>query len=74
MTSPSPGDGKSHVAVNLALTLGASYKLRVLLIDADLRRPSLHLALGVPNTGGLSEALMPDRRGEAGDRRDHRPR
>jgi protein-tyrosine kinase len=57
VTSASPGDGKSHVAVNLALTLCESYKRRVLLIDADLRRPSLHQALGVPNTGGLSEAL-----------------
>ena len=51
VTSASPGDGKSHVAVNLALTLSDSYRRRVLLIDADLRRPSLHLLFGVPNTG-----------------------
>ena len=57
VTSPSPGDGKSHVAVNLALTLSDSYRRRVLLIDADLRRPSLHLLFGVPNTKGLSQAL-----------------
>jgi capsular exopolysaccharide synthesis family protein len=57
VTSASPGDGKSHVAVNLALTLSESYRRRVLLIDADLRRPSLHLMFRVPNTRGLSEAL-----------------
>ena len=57
VTSASPGDGKSHVAVNLALTLSGSYQRRVLLIDADLRRPSLHRAFGVANTRGLADAL-----------------
>jgi len=57
LTSPSPGDGKTHVAVNLALTLSDSYRRRVLLIDADLRRPSLHVMFRVPNTRGLSDAL-----------------
>jgi len=57
VTSSSPGDGKSHVAVNLALTLSESYRRRVLLIDADLRRPTLHLMFRVPNTRGLSETL-----------------
>jgi capsular exopolysaccharide synthesis family protein len=58
ITSPSPGDGKSHVAVNLALTLSDSYRRRVLLIDADLRRPTLHQVFRVPNARGLSEALQ----------------
>lgn len=57
VTSPSPGDGKSHVAVNLAMTLSGSYRRRVLLVDADLRRPTLHLLFGIPNAGGLSQAL-----------------
>ena len=57
VTSASPGDGKSYVAVNLALTLSASYKRRVLLIDADLRRPTLHSLFQVRNSGGLSDAL-----------------
>jgi len=57
VTSATPGDGKSHVAVNLALTLSESYRRRVLLVDADLRRPSLHKVFGVPNSRGLSEAL-----------------
>ena len=70
MTSPSPGDGKSHVAVNLALTLSDSYRRRVLLIDADLRRPTLHLLFGIPNTGGLSQALKESDRRARGHRAD----
>ena len=57
VTSASPGDGKSYVAVNLALTLSESYRRRVLLIDADLRQPSLHAVFGVPATPGLGDAL-----------------
>ena len=57
VTSASPGDGKSYVSVNLALTLSDSYRRRVLLIDADLRRPSLHLLFRIRNTKGLSDAL-----------------
>ena len=57
VTSPSPGDGKSHVAINLALTLSGSYRRQVLLIDADLRRPVLHGVFGLPDVRGLSEAL-----------------
>ena len=41
VTSAAPGDGKSVVSVNLAVALGRSGK-RVLLVDADLRRPTLH--------------------------------
>ena len=57
VTSASPGDGKSYVSVNLALTLSDSYRRRVLLIDADLRRPSLHLMFGIRNVRGLGDAL-----------------
>ena len=64
VTSPAPGDGKSNVAINLALTLSESYHARVLLIDADLRRPTLHALFGVPNTAGLTEALIPGRNGK----------
>jgi protein-tyrosine kinase len=60
VTSPAPGDGKSHVAVNLALTLSDSYRRRVLLIDADLRRPTLHDVFGVAATPGLLETLRAD--------------
>jgi len=60
VTSPSPGDGKSHVATNLALTLSDSYHRRVLLIDADLRRPTLHQVFRLANASGLCEALRAD--------------
>jgi protein-tyrosine kinase len=57
VTSAVPGDGKTFTAMNLALTLAQSYARRVLLIDADLRRPSIDQICGIRNTLGLSEAL-----------------
>jgi capsular exopolysaccharide synthesis family protein len=51
------GEGKTLTAVNLALTLSGSYRRDVLLIDADMRRPSTHTIFQVPNTVGLSNAL-----------------
>ncbi len=56
VTSPSPGDGKSTVISNLALSLAQAGK-SVLLIDADMRRPTVHANLGVEKTPGLSELL-----------------
>ena len=61
VTSALPGEGKTLTVVNLALTLSESYGRRVLVIDADLRGPSLHAALNVANDRGLSEALKDDR-------------
>ena len=57
VTSASPGDGKSYVSINLALTLSDSYRRRVLLIDADMRRPTLHLLFRLRNLKGLGDAL-----------------
>ena len=51
------GEGKTLTAANLALTLSASYQQRVLLIDADLRRPSLHTVFKVSRSPGLTDAL-----------------
>jgi protein-tyrosine kinase len=51
------GEGKTLTAANLALTLSESYRKRVLLIDADLRRPTLHTIFAVKTAGGLSEGL-----------------
>jgi capsular exopolysaccharide synthesis family protein len=51
------GEGKTLTAVNVALTLSESFKRRVLLIDADLRRPSVHQVLKITNGVGLSDAL-----------------
>ncbi|HEY9829091.1 MAG TPA: polysaccharide biosynthesis tyrosine autokinase [Stenomitos sp.] len=54
-----PGDGKSTVAIHLAQT-AASIGQRVLLVDADLRRPQLHLRLGLPNEQGLTDVITTD--------------
>jgi capsular exopolysaccharide synthesis family protein len=60
LTSAVPNEGKTLTSVNLALTLSASYARRVLLIDADLRWPSVHVPLGISNTRGLTEVLADD--------------
>ena len=52
------GEGKSLTATNLALTLSESYRRRVLLVDADLRRPSLSQVFELPETAGLSDGLL----------------
>jgi protein-tyrosine kinase len=57
VTSAVASEGKTLTATNLALTLSHSYKRRVLLIDADLRRPSVHEVLALPNATGLTDAL-----------------
>jgi capsular exopolysaccharide synthesis family protein len=54
------GEGKSLTATNLALTLSESYGRRVLLIDADLRRPTLHDTFQIPNLAGVSDWLQRD--------------
>jgi len=58
ITSPSKGDGKSLTAANLALTMAQEFQPRVLLLDADLRRPSIHTLFGIPETPGLADVLM----------------
>jgi capsular exopolysaccharide synthesis family protein len=58
VTSAAVGDGKSLIALNLALTLSESYRRKVLLIDADLRRPSLHQVFRVSGSRGLTEWLQ----------------
>ena len=58
VTSAAVGEGKSLTASNLAMTFSESYMRRVLLIDADLRRPSLQGVFGFESTIGLSEVLM----------------
>jgi capsular exopolysaccharide synthesis family protein len=58
VTSALPSEGKTLTCVNLALTLSDSFRRRVLLIDGDLRKPSLHQAFGISNTTGLSKELL----------------
>jgi capsular exopolysaccharide synthesis family protein len=57
ITSAEPHEGKTLTAVNLALILSESYGRRVLLIDADLRRPSIKEIAEVSDLPGLNEAL-----------------
>ncbi|MBW4493220.1 MAG: polysaccharide biosynthesis tyrosine autokinase [Oscillatoria princeps RMCB-10] len=59
ISSAAPGDGKSTVAIHLAQT-AAAIGQRVLLVDADLRRPQLHTRLGIPNVRGLSDVIVSD--------------
>lgn len=58
VTSAIPGEGKSITAANLAISMAQEYDLTVLLIDADLRRPSIHTYLGFEQTIGLSDCLQ----------------
>jgi len=57
VTSSVPSEGKSLTALNLALSLAQELDHTVLLIDADLRRPSVHRYLNVEQGIGLSELL-----------------
>jgi capsular exopolysaccharide synthesis family protein len=56
ITSPLPQEGKTSTALNSAVVL-TQMGARVLLVDCDLRRPSIHRALGMPNRTGLSTLL-----------------
>ena len=57
ITSGLPGEGKTFIATNLALTLAGRDNSRVLLIDGDLRRPSVHTVLGAASKPGFAEYL-----------------
>jgi len=56
ITSSQPGEGKTTTVVNTAIIL-AQTGARVLLVDADMRRPRLHSIFGADNTSGLSTIL-----------------
>jgi protein-tyrosine kinase len=57
IASALPGEGKTLTATNLALTLSESYHRDVLLIDGDLRRPSIHEMFRIANVSGLNDGL-----------------
>ena len=57
ITSPMPGEGKSFVAANLAISVALNINRHVLLVDCDLRRPSVHTRFGFDGVPGLSDYL-----------------
>ena len=57
ITSAAPHDGKTLTSLNLAGVLSGSYRLRVLLIEADLRRPAIAATINLQPRDGLSAAL-----------------
>jgi protein-tyrosine kinase len=65
VTSAVPGSGKSLTAANLAVSLAQNGQ-RTILVDADLRHPSVHKIFGLPNLNGLTTALA-----RGGERTDH---
>lgn len=58
VTSPGDREGKTLTAINLSLSLAAEVDQTVLLVDADLRRPSIHRYFGMPPGPGLSDHLI----------------
>jgi capsular exopolysaccharide synthesis family protein len=71
VTSSVPLEGKSTIAASLARQSAAS-GLKVILIDADLRRPRLHEVMGFPNENGLSEVLTGRANPEVAIKRDEK--
>jgi exopolysaccharide/PEP-CTERM locus tyrosine autokinase len=61
ITSPGDNEGKSITAVNLAISLAKEIEHTVLLVDADLRKPSLHQLLDINPAGGISDCLLNER-------------
>jgi capsular exopolysaccharide synthesis family protein len=60
VTSPGHGEGKTLTAVNLAVSLAMEITQTVLLVDANLRSPSIHEAFGLNDCPGLADFLLDD--------------
>jgi protein-tyrosine kinase len=66
VTSALPGEGKTFCAINLAMSIAMEQDHTVLLVDADVARPSVLKVLGLPSAPGLMDVLL----GERGDLAD----
>ncbi|MDX1961716.1 MAG: polysaccharide biosynthesis tyrosine autokinase [Pirellulales bacterium] len=64
VSSPSEGEGKTTVATHLAASLARAGR-RTLLVDGDLRKPTIHHLFGLPQSAGLSEVLRSEAELEA---------
>ena len=60
VTSALPGEGKTHCAINLAMSIAMEKDHTVLLVDADVARPSVLKVLGLPAAPGLMDVLLSD--------------
>ena len=58
MTSANPGEGKSTAAINLAVVESLGLNQRVLIVDCDMRRPTVHRSLGLSADAGIGEVLL----------------
>jgi len=58
VTSALPGEGKTYCAVNLAMSIAMEMDMTVLLVDADVARPSVLKVLGLPSEPGLMDVLL----------------
>lgn len=58
VTSAMPGEGKTYCAVNLAMSIAMEMDMTVLLVDADVARPSVLKVLGLPPEPGLMDILL----------------
>ncbi|WP_139904366.1 CpsD/CapB family tyrosine-protein kinase [Clostridium thermarum] len=63
VTSSGPSEGKSTVLINLAITIAQSGK-KVIVVDCDLRKSTVHKKLGLPNSEGLTNLLIQDKKFE----------
>lgn len=61
VTSSMPGEGKSFTAINLAMSLAMELNHTVMLVDADVTRPSVMTKLGLPPAPGLMDLLLNDK-------------
>lgn len=61
ITSSLPGEGKTYCAINLAMSIAMELDHTVLLVDADVARPSVLRTLGLPSQRGLMDILVDDK-------------